>query len=549
MSLVESQQAPARRLSPGLTVNLPTNNPFRKGAPSPALNTPTERPSSRNPFLDNVPEINTITSQQKPMSPVRAAATNGRATPPRRPTGPAETGEFLNKLSLLNQTTTNGNRYPMAPPRTTNRLARAENMPPPMKHRASRSHEEEHTLRNGGKPHGPDEVLDIFADPPQEGKPREARPRRNSDSSVVDRNGKPQDLEEERKRRERRHRERETRPRDTKGRPLPSSSVRGQKPTRRLDIIDKLDVTSIYGTGLFHHDGPFDACNPHRNRKGSQRAPMQAFPKDSANNVLGGSGPVNKNINLAQFHGHGTDAFSEFSTAGTSTTTFEPYAGASAPIRGDARPGVDRTSSFVPASAEVIHSDLTLGLGTSTFLEGAPAARKAIERRESDAEYAGAGLSRKKSIAQKIRGISNGRRDGLSRSIASPEPRYERTTSPIDAQSAGGTARLANVRETNPFFNDYNAAYDKKGASIKIAEEQVMDGDESIGRARAPSSPMRGGPSGYPLEKKITTDAPLGMTLQPDGESKTGGGFLSRVKSMRTGGRGKPRPERRETSG
>ena len=300
---------------------------------------------------------------------------------------------------------------------------------------------------------------------------------------------------------------------------------------------------------MFHHDGPFDACNPHRNRKGSQRAPMQAFPKDSANNVIGGSGPVNKNIDIAQFHGHGAEASSEFSTAGSSTIAFEPYAGASAPIRGDARPGVDRTSSFVPAGAEVIHSDLTLGLGTSTFLEGAPAARKAIERRESDTEFAGAGLSRKKSIAQKIRGISNARRDGFPRTIASPEPRYERTTSPFEAQSAGGPARVGNVRETNPFFNDYDAAYDKKGASIKIAEEEDIDGDKTNGHARAPSNPIRGGPSGYPLEKKITNEARLGTTSQPDGESKTGGGFLSRVKSLRTGGRGKPRPERRETSG
>ena len=464
----------------------------------------------------------------------------------------------------MDQTATNGTRYSIAASRATNRPARAENMPPPMKHRPSRSHEEEHRLRSGGKPRGSDQILDIFADPPQEGK-RDARPRRNSDSSLADHNGKPLDPEEERRRRERRLRE--TRHRDSKGRPIPSPSARGQKPTRRLDVIDKLDVTSIYGTGcellrwlhcgkfsdktptpVFHHDGPFDACNPHRNRKGSQRAPMQAFPKDSANNIIGGSGPVNKNINLAQFHGHGEDAFSEFSTA--STGAFEPYAGASAPIRGDARPGVDRTSSFNPtAGAQVIHSDVSLGLGTSTFLEGAPAPRKAIERRESDGEYAGAGLSRKKSIAQKIRGISNGRRDGFPRTFASPEPRYERTTSPIEAQSAGGAARLRNVRESNPFFNDYDAAYEKKGASIKIAEEQVMDGDETIGRARAPSSPVRGGPSGYPLEKKITNDTPNGMTLQPEGESKTGGGFLSRVKSLRTGGRGKPRPERRETSG
>jgi len=117
-------------------------------------------------------------------------------------------------------------------------------------HRPSRSQEEQHRLRNGGKPRGSEGVLDIFADPIDEGKPYERRPRRNSDSSLVDRNGKPLDPEEERRRRERRHREKDARPRDSKGRPLPSSAVgRNKKPSHRLDVIDKLDVTSIYGTG------------------------------------------------------------------------------------------------------------------------------------------------------------------------------------------------------------------------------------------------------------------------------------------------------------
>lgn len=49
------------------------------------------------------------------------------------------------------------------------------------------------------------------------------------------------DDDDEKRRRERRHREREARHRDGK----PRSSRRN----RQLDIIDKLDVTSIYGTG------------------------------------------------------------------------------------------------------------------------------------------------------------------------------------------------------------------------------------------------------------------------------------------------------------
>jgi hypothetical protein len=67
---------------------------------------------------------------------------------------------------------------------------------------------------------------------------RGPRPRRNSESSVVDPD-KPLTEEEKKardaRRRERRHRE----GKDRSGKP----------PQRRLDIIDQLDATSIYGTG------------------------------------------------------------------------------------------------------------------------------------------------------------------------------------------------------------------------------------------------------------------------------------------------------------
>lgn len=58
----------------------------------------------------------------------------------------------------------------------------------------------------------------------------------------MDRGSKLLDVDDdEKRRRERRHRERESRSKDGKSRS-------GRK-DRRLDIIDKLDVTSIYGTG------------------------------------------------------------------------------------------------------------------------------------------------------------------------------------------------------------------------------------------------------------------------------------------------------------
>lgn len=85
--------------------------------------------------------------------------------------------------------------------------------------------------------------LDIFADPsdpPKKTEPR--RVRRNSESSVIERNGKPLTPEEEKKRQERRRRERRHREREAK-------DGKGKKPDRKLDIIDQLDATSIYGTG------------------------------------------------------------------------------------------------------------------------------------------------------------------------------------------------------------------------------------------------------------------------------------------------------------
>jgi hypothetical protein len=134
---------------------------------------------------------------------------------------------------------------PEQPP--VNGSVRRENMPPPRaypprgpppRHRPSNSDEERR--RQQGKPPAQPNELDIFADPPDANRARERRgpPRRNSESSIRE---KPKDLdpEAEKKRRERKLRE----SRDGK------TSTKSKKPNARLDIIDKLDVTSIYGTG------------------------------------------------------------------------------------------------------------------------------------------------------------------------------------------------------------------------------------------------------------------------------------------------------------
>ncbi|KAI9679840.1 MAG: hypothetical protein M1817_004854 [Caeruleum heppii] len=550
-----------RRPPPDLSLNLSSNNPFRNRAVSPnslqsepSPRTPpvlNNRPVSRNPFLDHLdsnvaPASAPLKSPQDNIKSPQTAMASQQALPI------TAAADQLNNLSIHSRpghgappvtgtgTTTangiaNGDRGPRVEnvhPQHSSRMKGANGAPA---HRSTRSQEEEARQRNGAgfvphRPHRQKTELDIFADPVDSSKTREKpRLRRNSDSSVMSaRNGKLLDPNDDRRRRDRERRHRDGRHRDPRGQAKEArSSPKSKKPNQRLDIIDKLDVTSIYGTGLFHHDGPFDACNPHRNRKNSTRAPMQAFPKDSANNAIGGSGPLHKDIDHNLFHGNrGAEAFSDFSRSGTEPSGADTYA---RPVR----PLPDRSQSFNPtARVDPVHGDESLGLGTSTFLEGAPASKTAMQRRESETEAMmtqGAGLARKKSLAQKIRGINQGRpfpRAGGR--ILSPEPKYENgsavMTSPDEPTrpfSSSGVPRP--IKERDSFFNEYNHAYEKKGESIRVAER------ETPGRERAPSSPRRG------LERRITHDA----TGTGVGSEKPSG-FLSRVKSLRGGKRQRP---------
>jgi hypothetical protein len=293
---------------------------------------------------------------------------------------------------------------------------------------------------------------------------------------------------------------------------------------------------------VFHHDGPFDACNPHRNRAGSKRAPMQAFPKDSLNNVLGGSGPLSKRPDHATFLGNNDEeAFKDYARGGAGSANYESY------NNGSARSGKEPVLVNVGQKTEPIHGDESLGLGTSTFLEGAPASRAAIQRRESDFTMPdGGGLSRKKSLAQKIRGINSRRDYGPSGRITSPEGVYN-VASPEIRLTPGGTRTIAS--EKNPFFSEFATGEDKldvkkdhgRGESTTIAEPEKPEkrnGTVTIAepekRNGAPSSAKPG--FGERLERRMTSDG--------SGEEPAKMGFLSRVKSLKGGRR--QRPERAE---
>ncbi|KAJ5884797.1 hypothetical protein N7495_009307 [Penicillium taxi] len=511
-------QAPGVSLSPADPFS-PTggsfgsNNPFRNRALSPAApSTGTERPRSTNPFLD---DVDVISPQSAP-----GMSTGGSLfSPVDQQDMTSNTRDLFENLSLQGAPTSaapaprsSASRPPPSnnnPPRGPPSLSR-----PPRERRDQEGGDRERGDRErgdrrerpSGRPKDPKDPFDIFADPPRKPssgvRPRDKsssrRPRRNSESSVMDRSSRIFDDDDEQRRRERRRREREARHRERDGKP------RSSRKNRQLDIIDKLDVTSIYGTGMFHHDGPFDACNPHRNRKGLRAAPMQAFPKGSANMALGGSGPLNSNIDLNLFHGRTEEGYNDFSGGAIQrqpdTVTF------------------DATARIDP-----IHGGETVGLGTSTFLDGAPASRSAA-RRQSENEASNAqngGLARKKSLAQRLRG-----RAGTGRMHSPTEGNFVAHHAPM------GSSHSASSRgnEGNPFFQDYDEEWDKKGSRI---EESRFEGG---GRMRSSSSPKQA----TGLERKPTND-PI---FEEPKLNSGGGGFLNRMKSLR-----KPRPERpRRTS-
>lgn len=259
---------------------------------------------------------------------------------------------------------------------------------------------------------------------------------------------------------------------------------------------------------------------------------MQAFPKDSLNNSLRG-GPNNAKADHSTFLGNNNvEAFKDYSKGGAYGQSDGAYG--PGPRQHVPSKSLANVQSAV-SKVEPVHGEETMGLGTSTFLDGAPASRAAVAKaQQEEAEQreritpgaASGGIGRKKSIAQKIRGISNNRRDfSNGPQYRSAEPRYSPTTPKYTPNgSKMGT-------EYNPFFNEFGDPINGGGVKqdqINVSENRVPQ------HQRAPSSPGQGMQPG--LERRQTTDSAGGYDVP---EKKTGGGFLNRVKSLKGGRRPK----------
>ncbi|KAK9368345.1 hypothetical protein V1509DRAFT_623810 [Lipomyces kononenkoae] len=290
-----------------------------------------------------------------------------------------------------------------------------------------------------------------------------------------------------------------------------SSLSVSKKQNLALDKIDKLDVTGIFGTG-FHHDGPFDACNPHRNTN-KKKAPMLAFPADSENNALGAPRHL-----MADTKPKGAPR-----------------------VLGDGVNGSDAIRFDPGLKADPVHGDISLGLGSSTFLEGAPASKAAImqqrmKEKESEAimvdfskigaggagsstpelngSVSGPGLTRKKSIVQKIIGINNTKDRDNARSQLQP----------INVAAANASTRSRSL----------SADFRKGSVGAVIFEEgSPLDGSDGkvptvttapAGMIRQSSSPG-------------STVSFASQTVSPISPNENGGTLLKRVRSLKVGSR------------
>lgn len=222
------------------------------------------------------------------------------------------------------------------------------------------------------------------------------------------------------------------RERERRRRKSPSKKTPQPVKSKNLDTIDKLDVTAFFGGG-FHHDGPFDACTPHRN-KNVKAAPVMAFPADGPNNSIKGTANKDKHLHIDLAFGNSdldqneivgrsasrSNGRGSVSGAGGARSGSIANGGAGSSGENGENPAFkidDPTSSlYIPKHnpsvinfdanqvATPVHGEFTPGLGTSTFLDGAPAPKAVVHDEYLNPPNAlGGGLGRKKSLAQRLR--------------------------------------------------------------------------------------------------------------------------------------------------
>lgn len=185
-----------------------------------------------------------------------------------------------------------------------------------------------------------------------------------------------------------------------------------QEHSKNIDTIDKLDVTGFFGGSKFHHDGPFDACTPQRN-KDAKAAPVAAFPIDGPNNSIKGMAPTNsKNEQYdmvfgidkaSEYDSHYPDNKPRSNSASnlinSGYTNGRIVQRASSTDLDSLAPVKVGLAQVDAGTTEKLYGDTTLGLGSSTFMDGAPAYGA------QTSEPKNGGLVRKKTLLGRMKTI------------------------------------------------------------------------------------------------------------------------------------------------
>lgn len=168
---------------------------------------------------------------------------------------------------------------------------------------------------------------------------------------------------------------------------------------KNLDTIDKLDVTGFFG-GAFHHDGPFDACTPHRN-KNTKAAPVLAFPADGPNSSIAGA--IGSKSIIKEVFGHNDlDDEDYVYKSSSQQQALNGNINSSSSTVDAIKMNSKNITQFDPkAKMELVHGPTTIGLGSTTFLDGAPAPTAAIKEDAFHKEHQG--VQRKKSLSQRLK--------------------------------------------------------------------------------------------------------------------------------------------------
>ncbi|PVH17307.1 uncharacterized protein CXQ87_000191 [Candidozyma duobushaemuli] len=277
--------------------------------------------------------------------------------------------------------------------------------------------------------------------PQEKSSSRSERPERSERSRRY--GNRPQrsrsDSERHRKDYEKKHRSYKSRNKSPKKKSVEPHNSKG------LDTIDKLDVSAFFG-GRFHHDGPFDACTPHRN-KNQKAAPVMAFPADGPNTSMKALPKgANKDSHLYMAFGDSHDRNEIVGSVGaqnggiqavpkTNRTSNDP----STMYTPRQNPSV--TAFDVHAKAEPIHGPSTAGLGSTTFLDGAPAPRT-----DDFLNVPSSGLGRKKSLVHRLRKNSGSESNSARTSNDNSDEFTRGTFADEDAQGSSFLRRVKSLK-------------------------------------------------------------------------------------------------------